>query len=182
MSQEIQKIVSVLREGGVIVYPTEGVYGFGCDPFNLTAVTRLLKIKGRSFNKGLILIASSWHQVEDLVRTDLEKCYLIKPHRDHPVTWVFPATKKVPCWIRGQFNSVAIRVTFHQVTKKICQKFGGPIVSTSANLADHPPLNTFKQVASCFISKVDYVVKGRVGKLGRATKICEVKTGKIIRA
>lgn len=176
------KITQVLSDGGIIVYPTEGVYGLGCDPFNETAVRRLLKIKQRNIDKGLILVASSWDQVQDLVKIDLEKCDTIKCDDSCPTTWVFPATKKVPVWITGKFNTVAIRVTSHPGAKKICQDFGGPIVSTSANLAKQPPISSLKQLDKQLKDSVDFVVGGRVGSLKKPTQILDIKTRKIIRS
>ena len=158
MQNKTNQAVKVLREGGIIAYPTEGVFGLGCDPFNETAVLRLLKIKRRKVEKGLILIASNWDQVKKLVKTGLFKSCTIKPTSKKPITWVFSATKKVPSWISGKFNSVAIRVTLHPVAKKLCQKFDGPIISTSANLVGKNPAKNLKQVSEQFASVVDFIV------------------------
>jgi len=181
MNNKINHAIKTLHEGGIIAYPTEGVYGLGCDPFNETAVLRLLKIKQRHINKGLILIASSWKQVENLINLDLKKYPVIKLKNQHPITWVFPATKKAPSWIMGKFNSIAIRVTSHPIAKKICQKFGGPIVSTSANLTKQLPITRLNQMDQRLISKVDFILQDRVGRLKKPTKICDIRTGKIIR-
>ena len=181
MNDKINHIIKILREGGIIAYPTEGVYGLGCDPFNETAVLRVLKIKQRHINKGLILIASNWNQVKNLINLDLKKYPVIKLNNKNPITWVFPATKKVPRWITGKFNSVAIRVTSHPIAKKICQKFGGPIVSTSANLTKQSPITRLGQMDRPLVSKIDFIAQGRVGKLKKPTNICDVKTGKVFR-
>lgn len=182
MNKNIHKITQVLSEGGIIVYPTEGVYGLGCDPFNETAVLRLLKIKKRNVDKGLILIAASWDQVQKLVKIDLDKCTAIKLNNDYPTTWVFPATKKAPSWITGKFNTIAIRVISHPIAKEICQKFNGPIVSTSANLAKQQPIKSLNKLNGQLKDAVDLIVNGRVGGLKKPTQICDVKTGKIIRS
>jgi len=181
MHNEVNQAVKVLREGGIIAYPTEGVFGLGCDPFNKTATLRLLKIKQRSVEKGLILIASNWNQVKDLIKMDLCKNCAIKLKSKNPITWVFPATKKVPRWVLGKFVSVAIRVTLHPIAKKLCQKFGGPIISTSANVASASPAKNAKQVAKQFVGAVDFIVSGRVGNLKKPTEIRDVKTNKLIR-
>lgn len=94
MQQNIKQAIKILKEGGIIAYPTEGVFGLGCDPFNQTAVMRLLKIKQRDVAKGLILIAASWDQVTDLIK--LNNPSLPKPDSKKPITWIFPATKKIP--------------------------------------------------------------------------------------
>ncbi len=180
MLKEINQAVQVLKEGGVIIYPTEGVYGLGCDPFNETAVRRLLKIKHRNVDKGLILIAANWHQVKELINLDVKNYPVIKK-TTVPTTWVFPATKKVPRWITGKFNSVAIRVTSHSVTKRLCQKFKGAIVSTSANLARQRSAASIDKINKSVIMGVDFILTAQLGNYGRPSKICEVKTGKILR-
>jgi len=181
MQNQIQQAVKVLREGGIIAYPTEGVFGLGCDPFNETAVLRLLKIKRRKRGKGLILIAASWKQTEPLIKEGFLSRDIIKQSKSQPITWVFPAAKKVPKWISGGLSSIAIRVTQHSRAKEICKRFGGPIVSTSANLAGQLPANTAKQVQKQFGEVIDFMVSGRVGGLKKTTEIRDVKTNKMIR-
>ncbi len=177
---KINQADKILQQGGVILYPTEGVYGLGCDPFNETAVIRLLKTKNRSITKGLILIAANWQQVKGLIKSDLGKRAPSKKNKE-PITWVFPATKKVPCWITGKFSTVAIRVTSHPLAKKLCRKFGGPIVSTSANLTKAKPIKKISELDEKILIGVDFVVSGSLGKLGRPTKICDFRTGKFFR-
>jgi len=181
MRQKTEQAVKTLKEGGIILYPTEGVYGLGCDPFNETAVTRLLKLKKRKVDKGLILIAANWGQVKSLIKIDPTKQKLIKEKRGEPITWVFPATKKAPKWVTGKFKTIAIRVTTHPGAKKICQRFGGPIVSTSANLSRKKSIKKLTQVDKKILAGVDFVVPGSTGNLGKPTEICDVKTGVAIR-
>lgn len=181
MQNRIDHAVKVLREGGIIAYPTEGVFGLGCDPFNETAVMRLLKIKERKVGKGLILVASNWNQVRTLIKVNLSKCHVIKEKNKKPITWLFPATKKVPYFVLGGVYSVAIRVTLHPVVKRLCQKFGGPIVSTSANLAGKTPAKNSQQVHKQFSKEIDFIVSGKVGDLKKPTQIRDVRTNKIIR-
>lgn len=182
MYNEINQAVKALREGGIIAYPTEGVFGLGCDPFNATAVLRLLKLKRRQEEKGLILIASSWSQVKNLVKGRLYTNKIIKQSGKKPITWVLSATKKVPPWVTGKFNSVAIRVTLHPVAKKLCQRFGGVIISTSANLEGTSPAKNAKEVRKQFTFMLDFVVTGPVGNLQKPTEIRDIETNKIIRA
>lgn len=178
---KIDQAVRVLADGGIIAYPTEGVFGFGCDPFNETAILRLLKIKQRSVDKGLILIAASWDQVKNLIKMAVSTNNIIKQNSRQPITWVLPATKKVPRLISGKFNSVAIRVTLHPIANKICQKFGGPIISTSANVDGKKPATKPDQVLEQFADVIDYVVVEPVGALNKPTEIRDVKTNKLIR-
>ena len=182
MQKKINQAVNALREGGIISYPTEGVFGLGCDPFNETAVKRLLKIKGRKVEKGLLLIASSWNQAKGLIKTKSSLRVVDEVSQSKsPITWVFSTTKKTPCWICGKFDTVAIRVTKHPIAKELCQKFGGPIVSTSANLVGKAPAKNTKQVREQFSAIIDFTVSGRVGALKKTTQIRDANTNKVIR-
>jgi L-threonylcarbamoyladenylate synthase len=181
MTKRADQAVEIIKSGGVILYPTEGVYGLGCDPFNEKAVLRVLKMKQRDISQGLILIAANWDQVKDLIDMDLESFSFSTTRNNLPTTWLLPATKKVPAWILGRFKSVAIRVTQHPGSKEICKKFGSPIVSTSANISKKSPPKHIEDIDEKIVSGVDYVVGGETGNLGKPTKICDIKTGKIIR-
>lgn len=176
------EVVEILHQGGVIAYPTEAVYGLGCDPFNHAAVQKLLRLKQREESKGVILVASSWDQVSPLVR-DVPKALLNKALATWPgpVTWVFPASEKVPRWICKGRDSVAIRLSAHPIVQSICQAFASPIVSTSANLAGHAPAKTATSVRAQFPSGIDLIVEGEVGALDKPTPIYDVMTGREIR-
>lgn len=182
-ANSIKKAVAVLKRGGIIAYPTEGVYGLGCDPFNGQAVLRLLKLKHRSIDKGLILIASHWEQLENLVKPIADKL-LTKAQATWPgsITWIFPAKKTVPTWIRGAHDSVAIRVTKHSVAYALCETYGGPIVSTSANIEGQPVTRNSKEVREQFPQGIDFIVSGKVGNLKSPTMIRDVLTGKVLRS
>lgn len=173
----------ILQQGEVIAYPTEGVYGFGCDPFNEQAVARLLRLKQRDDAKGFILIASDWSQVEQLVEP-LPKSRMdeILASWPGPVTWVCKASHKVPTWICGEHNStVAIRVSAHRTVREICDSFCGAIISTSANLSALPAARTRKELLKQFPWCVGFVVYGWVGRLNRPTPIYDAESGKVLR-
>jgi L-threonylcarbamoyladenylate synthase len=182
MKDKTKQAVKILKEGGIIVYPTEGVYGLGCDPFNETAVLRLLKIKKRSVGKGLILIAASWDQIAGLIKVKLKKSDIAKMEKGEPTTWIFPASNKAPKWVIGKFKTIAIRVTSHKLTKKICKQFGGPIVSTSANLEAQSPAISFSQLRKEVVVNADFIIKGRTGGLKKPTKICGFVNKEIVRS
>ncbi|MGH6977933.1 MAG: Sua5/YciO/YrdC/YwlC family protein, partial [Brevundimonas sp.] len=138
-----------LHAGGVIAYPTEAVWGLGCDPFDEAAVLRLLAIKQRPVDKGLILIAASVTQLDGLADWDA----LPDARRDDvlaswpgPHTWIMPATARVPRWITGVHDGVAMRVSAHPVVIALCDAFGGVLVSTSANPAAAPPPRTLATI------------------------------------
>jgi len=178
----IKKAVKILIQGGIIAYPTEAVYGLGCDPFNEQTVLRLLQLKHRPIAKGLILIASHWEQLENLIKpVPSELLAKVQATWPDPTTLVFPANNKVPYWIRGAHNSVAIRVTNHPIAKAICEAYGKPIVSTSANIEGEKPVRNSKQVQKQFPEGIDFIVPGKVGNLKSPTMIRDLLTDKILR-
>ena len=182
-AQLIHKAVELLRQGRVIAYPTEAVYGLGCDPFNPYAVTQILSLKNRSIKKGFILIASEWKQVEALTQP-LDSKILVRVFSmwPEPVTWLFPATAKVPYWVRGDHTTIAVRVTDHPLARLLCCHFGGPIVSTSANLERQPPIQDMRILKMIFGNKIDAILEGTLGFSKRPSEIRDAITGKILRA
>lgn len=181
--RQTQRAAQILHDGGIIAYPTEAVFGLGCDPFNEKAVMQLLKLKNRSVDKGLILIADEWNALQPLVQhLSPDKMKKILDTWPGPVTWVFPATDIVPSWIRGKHETIAIRVTDHPIAKLICKEFGKPIVSSSANLEGHEPSRNENAVKKIFEDKIDLIVSGFVGDREKPTEIRDALSGKILRA
>lgn len=174
------RAAETLRRGGVIAYPTEGVFGLGCLPDDLAAVRRLLHIKQRDPSKGLILIAANAAQFEDWI--DLPDCVsLPDPLPDNPITWIAPAGRKVDPLIRGDHDSVAIRITTHRVARLICEAADSPIVSTSANLSGRPVARNQANLRRQFGSLVDYVVPGPCGPADSPSEIRDLMDGKVFR-
>ncbi|MCO7034832.1 Sua5/YciO/YrdC/YwlC family protein, partial [Vibrio paracholerae] len=125
--ENLQQAVDALRKGCVIAYPTEGVFGLGCDPDNQTAMLRLLAIKQRPVEKGVILIAASYAQLRpyvDETQLTAEQLTQVLASWPAPLTWVMPASRDTPSWVRGQFDTVAVRVSDHPVVQKLCRAFG----------------------------------------------------------
>jgi len=174
--------VTHLKQGKVIAYPTEAVFGLGCDPYNVDAVSRILQIKHRALDKGFILIASSWEQIQPLVMyltpDLLTRVFATWPG---PVTWLFPASKNVPSWIRGQYDSVAVRVTAHPIAKALCEQFGGPIISTSCNKSGDPAARDVRTIQLTLGDTVDYVIEGALGGRLKPSEIRDALTGEVIR-
>ena len=171
-----------LRAGGVIAYPTEGVWGLGCAPLDERAVSRLLALKKREWQKGLILIAADFGQLEPFVhlpsRTAQKRAFATWPG---PATWVFPASDHTPMWVSGERDTVAIRVTAHPIARELCLAFGGPIVSTSANRAGREPARSASAVRMQFPRQLDALVPGALGGLETPTVIRDVVSGLILR-
>jgi len=179
----IIKAVNVVKMGGVIAYPTEGVFGLGCDPFNEIAVNKILHLKHRSATKGLILIASKTEQIANLIApTNLELLTNLLKEQTSPTSWVLPATSAVPRWITGNHNSVVIRITNHPVAYDLCDVYGGPLVSTSANIEGMIPAHNALEVKNYFPSGIDFIIDSDIGNLNRPTIIKDALTGKILRS
>ncbi len=184
ITQHLQKALEVLQAGGVIAYPTESVWGLGCDPFNPLAVEKILRLKHRPVDKGLIVVAAGIEQIESLVRPlSSEQQALLKSTWPGPTTWLLPDPDQCfPGWIRGNFSSVAVRISAHPLVHKLCVGFGGPLVSTSANPALLPPARTRLRVVRWFGRHVDYVLPGRLGSNDKPSTIRDLQSGRIIRS
>ncbi len=178
----IKKAVNALQQGGVIAYPTEAVYGLGCDPFNHDAVARILTIKNRSIKKGFILIASEWMQVQRFVETiDPKALARVFATWPGPITWVFPANHHAPAWVTGEHKTVAVRVTNHPIANALCQRYGRPIISTSANIEGAPPIRNKHALEMLLGNKIDVIVLGNVGESHHPSQIRDAITGETIR-
>ena len=172
----------VIRQGGIIAYPTESVYGLGCDPENFSAVLELLNIKNRPVAMGFILIAADLQHLQPYMAT-LSKSTLnrIRATWLGPMTWLVPAHPHVPVWIRGKHASVAVRITAHPIAAALCTMIDGALISTSANIHGRTTARTALQAHRIFGSAIDYVLPGHVGNLPKPTEIRDALTNKIIR-
>jgi len=177
----VVQAVCQLQAGNIIAYPTEAVYGLGCDPFDLQAIKRLFHVKQRPFEKGVILVAASVEQVQPYVKLygQVWEQEVLQTWPG-PVTWVLPAKEGVPDWVTGGRDTVAIRVSDHPVVQEICLAYGQPMVSTSANVTSEPPAVSCGEVFSIFKGKVDCVM-GELGGLDKPTQIRDAQTGQILR-
>jgi L-threonylcarbamoyladenylate synthase len=169
--------------GGVIAYPTEAVYGLGCDPLAGAAIERILAMKSRDAGKGFILIASQLEQLLPfLAPMDKSLRGKLEASWPGPVTWIVPAAETVPDWITGGRDTLAVRVTAHPVARALCELTGMALISTSANLSGHPAARSALQVRARLGAEVDYIVPGRTGPRRNPTEIRDARSGKILRA
>ncbi len=176
----VDRAAEILLSGGVIAYPTEGVFGLGCLPHDVDAVRRLLQIKQREPAKGLILIAADVTQLSGWI--DLPDAALLPdPDINNPVTWVVPAGSKTHFLIQGDNDGIAIRLTTNPVALSICTAVQSPIVSSSANLSGQPVADNQQQLRRQFRSLVDYVVPGDCGPSMGASEIRILATGAVLR-
>lgn len=181
MTARFSALARCLRQGGVIAYPTETVYGLGCDPLNSRAVARLLKIKQRDVHKGLILIAANAMQLLPFVQDNKHLLERLQPSIS-PITWLLPASSQAPEWITGGHDNIAVRITTHPLAAELCRAFGGAVVSTSANQSGLPPARNVWQVRRTFGKVLDDILSGQPGPFKKPSEIRDAITGRIIRS
>ena len=178
----INQAVQCLRDGKVIAYPTESVYGLGCDPASEAAVRRVLELKKRPAAAGLIVIADRFEYLQPLVGSlapgQLDRALATWPG---PVTWLFPRGDGVPDWLAGTHRTIALRVTAHPVCRSLCAGFGGAIVSTSANPSSGEPARTSERVRDYFGTSLCGIVEGAPGAQARPSEIRDLASGRVIR-
>jgi L-threonylcarbamoyladenylate synthase len=179
----IDRAARIVRGGGVIAYPTEAVFGLGCLPDDRHAVARLLRIKGRSRRKGLVLIGATLAQLTRYAALPPEpRLREILATWPGPVTWALPARRSTPRWITGGRDTVAVRLTAHPLAQRLCLRAGCALVSTSANLSRRPPYRRALQLRRALGRRLDCVLAGELGGLARPTVIRDARTGKTLRA
>lgn len=180
-SWRVQQAAREIRAGAVIAYPTEAVWGLGCDPWNEEAVERLLAIKSRLPDKGLILVADNIHQFdflfEDFPGTWMDRMASTWPG---PNTWLVPHENLLPEWITGVHDTVALRVSDHPTVRDLCSLVG-PLVSTSANPQGRPAARTRIRVEQYFRGQIDLVLGGNLGGRKNPSVIRDLATGKVVR-
>jgi L-threonylcarbamoyladenylate synthase len=171
----------VVRAGGVIAYPTEGVFGLGVDPWQAAAVARLTALKGRRAARRYVIVAARLADVEPYVRIPggAPGCE-VRASWPGPVTWILPCTDRVPAWLRGPGETLAVRVTAHPLAVALCNRTG-PLVSTSANRAGRPPARDPLSVRHYFHGDIDFLLCGRLGGGAGPTEIRDGRSGRVVR-
>ncbi len=178
----LRAATAALAAGGILACPTEAVWGLSCDPLNERACTRLLALKHRHWSKGLILVAADFAQLAPFIEVPsnnaLKRATATWPG---PATWIFPAAERAPTWISGDHDGVAVRVSSHPLLRALCRRFGGPLVSTSANPAGRAPARSLHEVRRYFRTGVDVLIPGALGGLAKPTTIRDAASGHILR-
>lgn len=185
ISDDVEQAVRVLRLGGVIAYATEAVFGIGCDPQNPQAIEAVLRLKQRPAYKGLILIAASEQQLHSYLDLDAISPAMWQQVRatwPGPITWLLPAAPQVSTLLRGEHDTLAVRVSAHPQVCALCQAFAGALVSTSANRSEQPPARCIDEVIAGFDGELDLILQGQTTGASRPSEIRDGRTGKIIRA
>ena len=179
----IQLACQNLQQGNIIAYPTEAVWGIGCDPCNEAAVHKILSLKDRPVHKGLILIGGSIDQFEPLLRgLSAEQRNTLSSSWPGHITWLVPDPDRlIPEWIKGSHPSVAIRVSAHPVVQELCAGFAGPLVSTSANEAGEEEIRSRLILEDKFADKIACIVDGELGQAEKPSEMRELLSGKVNR-
>ncbi len=178
----LRQFRQIFYAGGVFAYPTESVYGLGCDPWNHEAVSDLLEIKSRDPANGLILIASSVEQLAPFVslhnRQDWE---MVTEARDRATTWIVPSSEETPWWIKGVHQSVAVRITGFSPVVQLCSSVSSALVSTSANLSGYPALRDAVSVRRSLGKQLDMLLSGETGGAFGPSEIRELYSDRVVR-
>jgi L-threonylcarbamoyladenylate synthase len=180
MKLSIAVAAEILLGGGVVTYPTEGVFGLGCMPDDPDAIIRLLAIKRRDPSKGLILVASRREQLAGWI--DMDPQSLPEPDPAQPVTWIAPAGPRASRLVRGHHAGLAVRLTTNPTAAALCDATESPLVSTSANLSGEPVVRNEYVLRRKFTHLVDYIVPGRCGPATGPSEIRDLTTGTTLRA
>lgn len=175
----IRQAAIQLNRGAVIAYPTEGVWGLGCDPANEQAVYHILGLKSRPVEKGLILVSDCVERLAPYFRDlpnadDLEFSH-------HPITWLVNHGGMAPYWVTGEHKKLAVRISTHPTVRALCARSGVPLVSTSANPAGKPSAKTALRVRTYFGNLIDVIVPGALGGQNGASEIRDLQTGAVLR-
>jgi len=180
----VDSAVPTLHAGGVVAYPTEAVWGLGCDPANEAAVLKLLRLKQRPVEKGMILVAAELAQLDGWVSVNqlpADRRAEVLASWPGAHTWILPAGTRAPRWITGDHTGIAVRISAHPLVAALCRAWGGPLVSTSANLAGQPPARTRAELDPALLALLDGLVDGATGGLAQPTPIRDALTGQVLR-
>lgn len=188
ITESVVEAAACLKNGQVLAYPTEAVWGLGCDPYNHAAFLEILRLKQRPIEKGVILLAANLQQVEPLLkhinehmREKIIASWSNQQADQRATTWLLPANDAIPTWIKGQHPKVAVRVTNHPVCVELCDAFNGFIVSTSANPAGLEPARSLAEAQHYFADELNYL-QGALGLSQTPSRILDGEDGSIIRA
>ncbi len=177
MTKELPIAIDIIKKGGVLLYPTDTVYGLGCDARNEKAIERIAKLKNRPNQKSFILLVNSAEDLKDIL-VDYKDDWFSKIPNDKPTTIIYPKTKNLPKAVLAEDGSVAVRIINHPFCNALLKEIKTPLVSTSANISGEPSPSTFSDIRASILQGVDYVVnlpaaQDRVAEPSRIIKIAE---------
>ena len=179
---QFEKFIKAANLGSIFAYPTEAVFGLGCNINNKNSIIKILTIKKRDASKGLVVISDSFEKISDLIDSKYHKMIDASDmNTEVPTTWLCPASDKALNVITGNTGKIALRITKHPVAYNLCRALNFPIVSTSANLAGKKPLTNVKEVVASFKGDIDYVIEGEVNITKSPSRIVDLLSKKVLR-
>ncbi len=158
LRDEINKALEVLKQGGLILYPTDTIWGIGCDATNQEAVDRVFKLKGRAEEKSLIILLDTANKLPSYVREVPDIAYDLVEFAENPLTIIYSGAKNLAGNAIAPDGSVGIRIVKHAFCEQLINRFRKPIISTSANLSGQPAPSNFSEISEEVLQGVDYVV------------------------
>tara|TARA_Y100000590_G_scaffold450345_1_gene589855 strand:+ start:9845 stop:10423 length:579 start_codon:yes stop_codon:yes gene_type:complete len=180
--EEYEDISDAIVKGKIIAYPTESVFGIGCDPENEQSINKIIEIKNRGKQKGLIIIADEVKKLSKFIHKDYLDLFIKKSDiESKPTTWIVPSSKHVLNLVQGENSSVALRITQHPIASRICKYSNKAIISTSANISNKTPAKNSNEILMQFGEEIDIIVDERVGDSIKPTQIVDLITNKVIR-
>ncbi len=187
MNDDIEKALEVLKKGGVILYPTDTIWGLGCDATNEQAVDRIYKIKQRDDSKSMLILLEDVGRLASYINDVPSVAYDLIDANDQPMTIIYPQAKNLAKNLLAEDKSVGIRITSDEFCRKLLYRFRKPLVSTSANISGAPSPGVFSEIKPEVVSAVDYVVKWRQNDRSKNQPSSIIKVGvggeiKIIRS
>lgn len=177
MTEDIQKACEIMQAGGIILYPTDTIWGIGCDATNEKAVQKVYELKKRTDNKAMLVLTDSSAKLSMYVSDMPDIAWDLIEVADKPLTIIYPHAKNLASNLLGEDGSVGIRVTNEEFSRKLCERFRRPLVSTSANVSGEPSPGIFSEVSDSIKNGVDYIVKYRQDDMSKAKPSNIIKLG-----
>ncbi|MDL2322880.1 threonylcarbamoyl-AMP synthase [Bacteroidales bacterium OttesenSCG-928-A17] len=182
MEEEIKKACEILNKGGIILYPTDTIWGIGCDATNEEAVKRIYDLKQRSDSKSMLVLIDSPAKLNYYVNDIPDIAYDLIELSDKPLTLIYSGARNLASNLIASDGSIGIRITNETFSKELCRRFRKPLVSTSANISGNPSPALFSEINPQIIRSVDYVVNYRQGETQKVkpSGIIRIEKGGII--
>lgn len=177
MTEDIQKACEVMRAGGIILYPTDTIWGIGCDATNEEAVRKVYDLKRRTDNKAMLVLTDSPAKLSMYVSDMPDIAWDLIEVADKPLTIIYPEAKNLANNLLGEDGSVGIRVTTEEFSRKLCERYRMPLVSTSANVSGEPSPANFQEVSETIRNGVDYIVRYRQDDMSKTKPSNIIKLG-----
>ena len=181
-NNKLSEFIESVKNGAIFAYPTEAVFGLGCDINNKYSIEKILDIKKRDVSKGLIVISDNLEKIRSLIDDKYYKTFCELDNDASPTTWLCPASKSVLPEVTGSSKKIAIRITKHKVSCEICRLLDFPIISTSANKTGDEPIVNLESIDKYFDNKIDYIVEGELGGSSKPSRIIDLSTKEVLRA